>query len=192
MSSAKRSLFQTPTRSTKRRRTTPTTKRSAPMRIPRALMPEVKQYSATALTTAGANQARHNILTNMTQGTGSDQYLGSRIRMKRLRVHYDYSDLSLTHGVRLLVVIPKQTTFGLPANQLSPIDTNEFTVLYDLLLPNDPSVLAGTFDVVGPINMEWDNANNVKKNGIHVIATSVGAGSGLASRTSLSMWFTDA
>lgn len=190
----RRALFQTPQRPTKRRRMT---KKKAPMRIPKSMLPEMKQYTTTGLS-ASTNYAYLSLYGSMTQGDGSDQFVGSKFTLKRFRFMYDYSDLSatLTEGVRISVVIPKDPSITPTiTDHIDPWDTQNYTVLYDSVLPKDPSCLAGTFDVTGPIHMQGSSGGTSPlRNAVHLYVHSAGLGSTLASpsRCSSSVWFTDA
>lgn len=189
-SSAKRSLFNTPSRATKRRKASNATA----MRIPRSLMPETRQFTQSATTGSFASYTSSVIPQDMMQGDGGSQFTGSKFRMTRLRVHYDYSNLTLTSGVRIIVYIPKDPSGGpLPiVNSTTPINTRQTTVLYDRLLPDDPSMLAGTFDVMGPINVEMNEAGTAAlKNNITLVVLSNGSGPALRNATSYAVWFTD-
>lgn len=192
--SAKRALFTTPSRSNKRRKTT---KKSAPMRIPKSLLPEMKQFTKDGLS-ASTNYAYSSIYSDMTQGDDADDFIGSKFTLKRLRVIYDYSDLaaSLSEGVRISVVIPKNPS-SLPTltNHIKVWDTQQFTVLFDRILPKDASMLAGTFDVTGPIHMEGINTGTTPlRNNVHIYVHSANNGSNIGNvvRVSYQMWYTDA
>jgi len=190
---AKRALFQTPTRSNKRSKTLKARGMAVgSSKIPRSLLPETKQHIGINLSTALTNSAYTALAEDMTQGTASDDFVGSKFRMMRLRVNYDWGDLTLTDAVRLSVVIPKDpTTNPGIASAIAHWDTNTYTVLHDMLLPRDESLSAGTFDIKGPVNIEMNTAGTaVLRNNIHIYAYSTGNGSGLASDISYSLWFT--
>lgn len=193
MSSAKRALFQTPTRSSKRRKTS---SKKPTMRIPKSLLPETKQYVRNSLTSSTTNEGYSSIAKDMSQGSTGDDFIGSKFRVQRIRVNYDIqSSVTLTEGVRITVLIPKRAGFPpvLSPRANSQWDTHVFTVLHDLLLPDDPSTRTGTFDVVGPINVETNSADSiVMRNDIHILAHSAGAGADLASTISYAVWYTDA
>lgn len=200
MSSAKRSLFQTPTRSSKRtRRTTKSqsalaiSKRNA--RILRALRPETKQYRAFSLTNGFTNYAESAPSTSITQGTGDNQFIGNKFRISRLRVYYDFSQLTLTSGVRVVVYMPKASaTSALPiASTTTPISTIDHTVLYDMLLPDAPETATGSFDVTGPINVETNAGGSaVWRNDLRIVVWSSGNGVALKDAFSYTFWYTDA
>lgn len=187
----KRSLFQTPSRPSKRSRGAKTPRRNSQvMRVPAYLKPETKQFKQTALATSLAPVYYTSIATSMTQGDASNEFIGAKFRMTRLRVYYDYSGLTLTRGIRISVIIPKRTlTFSTVYTE--PWDTTDCTVLYDMLLPNDPSVLAGTFDVPGPVNVHMDpTGTTVEKNDVIILINSDNASA--RTQTTYTMWYTDA
>lgn len=168
------------------------------MRIPRSLLPEMKQYTKSFLTQGTATTAQSYIPQDMAQGDGSNEFVGHKFRVMRLRVHYDFSDAVVTTGgIRIVVYIPKnpsELTFPI-GNNVSPIDTTRYTVLKDLQLPGDPSRLAGWFDVKGPINVELDLTGSVlRKNalGINVVSRdNQSSATYLNNRTTYSLWYTD-
>lgn len=187
----KRSLFQTPQRVTKRRRTT---KRTQRMKIPKFLLPETKQYIQSALTLSNASAAFSNICTDITQGNDADQFIGSKYRITRLRVNYDFSQVSLSEAVRISVLIPKNAS-SIPVlfSARDQWDTNLYTVLHDMILPDSPDTASGTFDVTGPINVEMDNDGTTPvRNSVYVYVYSAGNGLVLRADFSYAFWFTDA
>lgn len=191
--SAKRALFTTPSRSTsKRRRITPQSR--TVMRVPRALLPETKQFRSTGLIIPSTtDSAYHSIYAAMAQAVGGNQFVGSKFRMLRLRVMYDLSQLSLTEGLRISVVIPKNpsTTPSL-SSAVDPWDTQQYTVLFDRLLGDDTSLVTGTFDVKGPITLEGDTSGvTCLRNNVYVFFYSAGNGAAIANRFEYAMWFTD-
>jgi len=160
------------------------------MRVPAYLKPETKQFKQNALTTSLAPVYYTSIAAAMTQGDASNEFVGSKFRMTRLRVYYDYSGLALTRGIRISVVIPKKN-FTYTTAYMSPWDTTNTTVLYDMLLPNDPSVLAGTFDVPGPINVHMNpTGTTAESNDITIVINSDNASA--RTQTTYTMWYTDA
>lgn len=187
---AKRALFQTPTRCSKRSKLA--TSMKSVMKVPKSMQPEMKQYEKSTLTTAFTGYAYSSIPTDMSQGDASDQFIGSKLRMARLRVNYDWSQLTLTEAVRVSVVIPKDpSTTPFLSNARATWDTAQFTVLHDMILPPDLSVSAGTFDVTGPINIEMtSNGVTCLRNNIQIYVGSNGNGTGLANDISYSIWFT--
>lgn len=189
--SAKRALFTTPSRSTpKRRRITPQTRQV--MRIPRSLLPETKQFIRSILT-GTTNTAYSSIYQDMSQGDDGTQFVGTKFRMLRLRVMYDFSQLSLTEGVRMSVVIPKNPSV-VPSllSAITPWDTQQYTVLFDRIVGDDTSLVTGTFDVKGPITLEGDSSGFTPlRNNVIVYFQSASSGANLASKVNYQMWFTD-
>jgi hypothetical protein len=128
----------------------------------------------------------------MAQGDSAGEFIGAKFRLTRLRVYYDLSHISFSRGIRISVLIPKKAGTTPPGFTIDSWDTNLFTVLYDMLLPNDPSVLSGTFDVTGPINIELDGAGvNILRNDILIVFTSSN-GATVQSNVSYTVWYTDA
>lgn len=191
----KRSLFQTPTRVSKRRKTT-SSKKTSLMKIPRSLLPEVKHYTQSISFTTTTHTAYQSVSNTVLQGDDSDDYVGSKFRMLRLRCFYDFTGGTLSEGVRMCVVIPKDpTTAPSIGSAVQPWDNTSYTVLHDMLLPNDKSVLAGTFDVTGPINVEMNLTSSVvQRNNIFVYLYSQNAAGVIGDITNFryEMWFTDA
>lgn len=194
--SVKRSLFQTPTRVTKRRRITPrsTMSRRMPMRIPKSILPETKNFVQNNLTNTTTNICYSSIPTDMTQGDGGNEFIGKKFRVLRIRVNYDFSQLTVTEAVRFSVLINKDpSTFNLLINARDQWDTADRTILYDMILPDSPDTAAGTFDVVGPINVELNQIGNIPlRNNIIIYAHSAGNGVALAGDITYQVWYTDA
>lgn len=167
------------------------------MKIPRSLLPELKQFARAGLANTTTNYAWASIYTDMIQGDASNQFLGRGFRLKRLRIFYDYSQLALSEGVRISVVIPK-ATFGAVVplvNHIDPYNPNQSTVLFDRILPDAAEVLAGTFDVIGPINVEGDTTGvNVRRNDVQIYVHSASNGTNIGSTVNIAyqMWYTDA
>lgn len=183
--------FSTP-RSSKKGRAAPR------MRVPRSLLPEVKQYIRPALTNGppGGTTASSLITTDMSQGDASNQFIGSKFRIKRIRVHYDFSDIaSVTEGFRISVVLSKNASLAIPglANSVSPWDTNQIRVLHDLQLSSALEHRAGTFDVTGPFLCTTNFAGTQPiTNNIQVQARNFGKAADMATRMSYTVWYTDA
>lgn len=188
--SAKRSLFQTPTRAAKRRKASA---KKPLMRIPKSLLPETKQFIKSSLTNGDTDFAYSSIPTDMTQGDGGNEFLGAKFRIQRIRVFYDI-DTTLSKGVRIAVAIPKDPSGVVGVtNEREAFNTHQDTVLYDMLLPNDPSCLSGTFDVVGPINVELNAAGTTPlRNNIQVYVHSDNVGLTLTGDVGYCVWYTDA
>jgi len=190
---AKRALFQTPSRSSKRTKTM-TTRRAA-TRIPKSLMPEMKQKVALVLTNSTTNYAYSSIPIDLNQGDAGSEFIGTKFRIARIRVMYDFSGLigTLTEAVRISVIIPKDPSVA-PVGTVSskvPWDNLEQTVLHSMLLPPDLSTSAGTFDVTGPINVEMSHSGGIAlRNNVHIIVQSVNQGIALKSDVSYAVWFT--
>jgi len=186
---AKRALFQTPTRRSKRAKTT--TMKTV-MKVPKSMQPEMKQFIAGNLASAAGNSAYSSIPGDMTQGDASTQFDGSKFRVARLRVNYNWSGVTLSDAVRVSVVIPKDpTTVPALVQSRDQWDTTTYTVLHDMLLSRDPSQAAGTFDVTGPINVEMNSGGTAAlRNNIYIYVHSTGQGSALAFDMSYSVWFT--
>lgn len=193
--SAKRALFTTPARPTKRRRA-PQRTRKAPMRVPKYLLPETKQFVQTAALTSTTDYAYQFVPEAMTQGDSGAEFIGSKFRMKRMRFFYDFTQLTLTDAVRITVIIPKfPGTVNAPTSSVMPHNTNGVAVLFDRLLPDAQECLAGTFDIVGPVNVEMDNTGAVTvRNQIQIYVYSTGQGANLApiSTFRYCIWYTDA
>jgi len=128
----------------------------------------------------------------MSQGDSSEQFIGSKFRLMRLRVNYDWSALTLIEAVRISVVIPKDpTTAPVLSSASRQWDTTAFTVLHDMLLPKDPAVAAGTFDVTGPINCEMNSTGTSPlRNNVYIYVHSGTNGAALATDVTYSCWFT--
>lgn len=192
---AKRSLFQTPVRSRKRQRTMGKKQRTT-MKIPKSLLPETKMFFQNTLNNIALNSAFTSVPQDLTQGDDGEDFTGSKFRVQRLRVFYDFSQVALGSGVRVAVVIPKDPTIApitLFSSTISPINSREFTVLHDMLLPDSPDTAAGTFDITGPINVEMNNAGAaVYKNNIWIYVYSVATNTQLRDSFSYQVWFTDA
>jgi len=188
--SVKRALFQTPTRRSKRVKTS--TSMKTVMKVPKSMIPETKQYIASALAFSSSNYSYSSIPTDMSQGDSSEQFIGSKFRLMRLRVNYDWSALTLIEAVRISVVIPKDpTTAPVLSSASRQWDTTAFTVLHDMLLPKDPAVAAGTFDVTGPINCEMNSTGTSPlRNNVYIYVHSGTNGAALATDVTYSCWFT--
>ena len=134
----------------------------------------------------------------MNQGNDSDQFIGSKFRIQRIRVNYDLTTLTLTSGFRMMLVIPKDpnvsfATSGVPIFTTSDqVNTDEYTVLHDQLMSNDASLRAGTFDWVGPLNVEMNKAGTTcQRNNVHLFFFSDSAGTDANTQITYSVWFTD-
>ncbi|CAN8138887.1 hypothetical protein THIOSC15_1210002 [uncultured Thiomicrorhabdus sp.] len=109
---------------------------------------------------------------------------------------YDFSQLTLSEGVRISVVIPKDPSIApVITDHIDPWDTQTRTVIFDRILGDSAELLAGTFDVLGPINLEGDSTGTSPlRNNVHIYVHSAANGTNLASSNNISysMWFTDA
>lgn len=163
------------------------------MKIPRSLLPETKNYIGS-LSNNTTSSAYSSIPGDMSQGDDGSQFIGQKFRMTRLRVHYDFSQLPFSEACRVSVLIPKDpTTTPTGLNAVSQWDTSVYTVLHDMLLPDSPETLAGTFDVVGPINVEMNSlGTGTLRNNIWIYAHSASAGAAMAPKVTYQVWFTDA
>lgn len=189
----KRSNYHAPLRDTKRSKRSP--KKFQRTKIPRSLMPETKQYFQDSLTNPSINYAYSVITSDMSQGDSGSQFIGSHMRVLRIRCYYDFSDYtaSLFEGVRLSLYIPKNPT-GIIAqnNARDPWDKHLVTPLHEMLLPRDTAALTGVFDWTGPVNVEFDSAGTgALRNALVLQVTSNGSGVNLASRLSYVVWYTE-
>jgi len=172
------------------------------MKIPRRLLPEIKLNIVDSATSFLTNQqASYDLPDNIVRGTASNDRIGSKIRISRIRVHFDYSGLTtLTSGVRMSLVIPKDPSVtALLSSQYASWDTQRFTVLYDTIMPNDPSCLAGIVEFASPLNVEYggpQQPNGIQRNNVQLLlfaqANPNDAGSLLAANTNVSIYYTDA
>lgn len=189
---AKRALFTTPSRSTKRRKTM--AKRGAGrFLIPRSLVPETKFHSDGVLGTSTTNYAYQSIPISILSGSGTNARVGAKIRILRMRVMYDFSQISLTEAVRISVVIPKDpSTTPALGNAITPWDTNSFTVLFDRLLGDDTALVSGTFDVKGPLNVDYASTGNTcLRNNVYVYVQSAGQAAAMRLKVTVATWYTD-
>lgn len=192
--SAKRALFTTPSRASKRRRTA-APRRQKPMRIPKALLPEMKQYTKSSLSASSTSYAYSSIPSDMGQGDDGDDFIGSNFRIARIRVYYDFSQISLTSGVRMALVIPKDpstTSVNAILSTTTPVDKTNFTILFDRLLPDSVDVAAGYFDWSGPLNVEMNKTGTTTlRNNVHLHVYASGVGASMANAFAYAVWFTD-
>ena len=188
----RRALTQSGT-SAKRRRVMTQTK------IPKALMPELKQFVSSVNLINTVNSAQCSIPLYMSQGNDGDQFLGSKFRILRVRLYFDYSDVTLTNGIRMVFGIPKDPSDTLLLTNLGSINTVEpanmrrVTILKEMFLKTDGSNLNGYMEWSGPINVEMnDTGISVLKNNFLVQINSDGVGLELASsqRARLEVLFT--
>lgn len=201
------SLYDTPARPRKRARTTTLAPRrlfgsvSRPRyRIPRSLLPEMKQFVKTQLFGANADEAYSSIPLDLTQGDDGNQFVGTKIRIKRLRVMYDFTGYSTptTTAIRISVVIPKDVNFPpaagtIVSNRYTPINTHDYTVLHDRLVPlASGDYRVGQFDVTMNLPVEFSlGGTSVRKNDLIVIAYSPGNGTAARAIMGYAVWYTD-
>jgi len=180
-------------RSTKRRRVMTQTK------LPKALMPEMKQFVSSVSLTTGANTAYAVIPTLMASGTDGTQFVGSKFRIMRVRVYYDYTDVTITKGVRMVFGIPKDPSSAplistaTSTNSILPINLRGGTLLKEKFLKTDNSDLNGYFEWSGPLNVEMSESGTfVFKNALIFQVNSDGVGAALAlnTRTRIEVLFT--
>ena len=191
--SARRRLFPTPASSVKRRRVMTQT------RIPRSLQPEIKQFvNAITMGTVGANTATLSIPIYMNQGNDGDEFLGSKFRILRVRVFFDYTDVTTTSGIRMALGIPKDPSATTVLTNASdgtvvPHNMRQVTMLKEMFLKTDGSNLNGYMEWLGPLNVEMnDTGNTPLKNNLILQVNSIGVGALLAAtaRTRVEVLFT--
>jgi len=196
-STTRRLPFTTYTPSAKRQRTiVKRTTRSLP--VQKWATPETKQFITPGNLDNGLNEARISLPLAMTQGLAGDNFNGSKFRILRVRVYYDYSDLTPTSAIRmglgmskdpsvtsLFSTIPGQET-TLPANYRS------VTMLKEKMLKTDGSDHAGIWEWTGPLNVEMNDAGTlVRKNNLtlQINSESLGASLAASSRTRVEVMF---
>lgn len=189
----KRSNYHAPSRHAKRAKRY--TKPYQRMKIPRSLIPETKQFYRDSLQSLGTDYSYSVITSDMSQGDAGSQFLGSHMRVMRVRVYYDFSDYvtALFEGVRLSLYIPKNPTGVVAqANARDPWDKHLVTPLHEILLPKDASALTGVFDWTGPVNVEFDAAGiGALRNALVLQVCSTGNATNLGSRLSYVVWYTE-
>jgi len=190
---ARRRLFTSSASAAKRRRVMTQTK------IPKALMPELKQFVTFSSLPSTANSAQVSIPSVMGQGDSGTAYDGSKFRIARVRVFFDYSDVTTTRGIRLALGIPKDpsdTTIlsNLAGNCTSePANMRQVTMLKEMFLKTDNSNLNGYMEWSGPLNVEMNASGTTPlKNNLIFQVNSDGVGALLANvqRTRIEVLFT--
>jgi len=190
---ARRRLFSSPASAAKRRRVMTQT------RMPKSLQPELKQFvSSGNLSVTGTNAAYVSIPNIMTQGDGGDQFSNSKFRIARVRVYFDYSDVTTVSGIRMSLGIPKDpsnlTITGTFAdNTVIPANMRAVTMLKEMFLKTDGSNLNGYMEWLGPLNVEMNSAgSSALKNNLIFQINSENAAVNLsqASRTRIEVLFT--
>jgi len=191
--SARRRLFTSPASSAKRRRVMTQT------RIPKSLQPEIKQFvNAITMGTVGANTATLSIPIYMNQGNDGDEFVGSKFRILRVRVFFDYTDVITTSGIRMALGIPKDPSATTVLTNASdgtvvPHNMRQVTMLKEMFLKTDGSNLNGYMEWLGPLNVEMnDTGNTPLKNNLILQVNSIGVGALLAAtaRTRVEVLFT--
>jgi len=190
---ARRRLFSSPASSVKRRKVTTQT------RIPTSMQPELKQWvSSATMVTVGANSAVMSIPNFMSQGDNGDQFLGSKFRILRVRVFFDYTDVTTTSGVRLALGIPKDISDNAiidtgTSGTIIPHNLRRTTMLKEMFLKTDGSNLNGYMEWKGPLNIEMsDIGTSPLKNNLLLQINSDGVAASIAStaRTRVEVLFT--
>lgn len=162
-------------------------------RIPRSLI-EMKTFEKTDLTGSSTSYAYSSIATDMTQGDGGNQFIGSKFRLMSLKIKYDFSSVTLQSGVRIAIVIPKiPSAIPYLGSSIDNWDAHSITVLKDILLPNDSALKCGIVDLKGPINIELDvSGSSPLKNNVYIFVYSLNNGSLLRSDFSYTANYLDA
>jgi len=175
----RRRLHVTPSSSKRRKVMTQTS-------IPKSLMPELKQFIRTGALSSIFNSAYTSVPVSMGAGTSGVAFLGSKFRIERVRVYYDYSGITVTEGIRMALGIPKDpsnlTILETGANSTTlPANMRKVTILKERFLKTDGSDLNGFLEWKGPLNVEMDDAGAVAlKNNLIFQVNSANAGSDLA------------
>jgi len=154
------------------------------------MQPELKQWvSSVSMTTSGLNTCFMSIPQFMAQGDDGDDFLGSKYRIMRVRVYFDYSDVTLAGGLRLALGIPKDpsnTTFldtG-TSGSLIPANMREVTMLKEMFLKTDGSNLNGYMEWNGPLNVEMNVTGSTPlKNNLILQINSEAAAASISSNT---------
>ena len=168
-------------------------------RIPKALMPELKQWVSAVALDATINDARMSIPSFMQQGNDGDQFLGSKFRITRVRVYFDYSDVTFTTGIRMALGIPKDPTDTTILSNVTgfstvvPANMRQVTMLKEMFLKTDGSNLNGYMEWSGPLNIEMNEGGTAPlKNNLILQINSDGVGFSLqpSTRTRVEVLFT--
>lgn len=163
------------------------------------MQPELKQWvSAVTMTTVGTNSATMSIPAFMNQGDNGDNFIGSKFRILRVRVYFDYTDVTTTSGIRLALGIPKDITDNAildvgTSGTVIPHNMRRVTLLKEMFLKTDGSNLNGYMEWSGPLNIEMsDTGATPLKNDLHLQINSDGVASSIASnaRTRVEVLFT--
>jgi len=191
---ARRRLFASPSPAAKRRRVMTQT------RLVKLQQPELKQFvsSANLDTHVNGNAAHASIPDIMSQGNDGDQFVGSKYRILRVRIYFDYTDVTLTSGLRLALGIPKNpasTTILDTSAQgtVIPHNMREVTILKEMFLKTDGSNLNGYMEWNGPLNVEMNSVGNVALRNnliLQINADGQAANIAVADRTRIEILFT--
>jgi len=190
---ARRRLFPTPASSVKRRKVMTQT------RIPRAMQPELKQWiSSATMVLSSANSSTMSIPTFMSQGSDGDQFIGSKFRITRVRVYFDYSDVTFTSGIRLALGVPKDPSTSTildtsTVGTVIPHNMRRVSILKEMFLKTDSSNLNGYMEWNGPLNVEMnDTGTSPLKNNLILQINADGVASlvGGTTRTRVEILFT--
>jgi len=190
---ARRRLFASPASAAKRRRVMTQT------RMPKSMQPELKQFiNSSPLSVITTNAAALSIPTTMAQGDAGDQFIGSKFRITRVRVYFDYTDVTTTSGIRLGLGISKDPSdnsileVGTTGTVL-PANMRRVTMLKEMFLKTDGSNLNGYMEWNGPLNVEMNSTGSAPlKNNLILQANSDGVAASLADtgRTRIEVLFT--
>lgn len=194
-------MYDTPRRPPKRARLSSPmaprrlfTNRARPnYRVPRSLLPEMKQHSSDVMATFGTDHCYTHVFNAMTQGDSASQFIGNKIRAKRLRVMYDYSTFT-SGAARIVVTIPKLSTStltGVVVDCHTPVPTDLHTVLMDRVINLKSGDLNnGQFDI--KLNMEMIRIGaNAYRNDLLIHVFSPGNGAAARVITGYALWYTD-
>ena len=168
-------------------------------RIPKALQPELKQFVSTSALSNNTDAAYVSIPSIMNPGTGGDDFEGSKFRIARVRVYYDYTDVATTSGVRMALGVPKISTATTILDDTAtngtvrPANMRSTTIFKEKFLKTDGSDLNGYMEWTGPLNVEMNGpGSGIFKNNLIFQVNSDGVGASLAasSRTAIEVLFT--
>jgi len=172
------------------------------MRVPKSLLPEMKFRYIQGIPSPLTDTAVLSISSLIGIGGQSNQRIGSKVRIQRIRVTYDYSHFTPESAIRMSLVIPK-TDSDAPVLTVScqPWDTQFFTVLKDMMIaPSAGSLIQentqGFMDFVGPINVDYSvvgGTGRVLRNNVYlsIFAQGFAIEAAAIRSTSVSVWYTD-
>lgn len=189
LSSVKRRLFTTPTKA-KRRKTTTT------MRVPKSLLPETKQYTKTMLTGSSTDYTFSHVPDDMIQGYFGNEYVGSKFKIQRLKINYDWTAQvsTMTSGIRMVVGICKDPSVAAHdhvTGVTAQIDHRAVTVLAERYFQPTLDDCCGSIDLKLPLNVEMSSTgSNVMKNNVFIIFYCPGKGTALKTLITYSSYFT--